>query len=90
MAADPRVLRQAERTGMGALTAAQGLGALASILSTPMTAAQPQSQFAAMSVNWSIIIKQVLSTHMSSPSSVVFFATRVLCCSFCRPQAATH
>ena len=65
MAANARVQRQAEHNGMGSLSPVQGLGALTSILSTPAAAAQQQPQFAAMSVDWSIVIKQVLWTDES-------------------------
>jgi len=64
MAADPRVQRQAKQTGMGSLSPVQGLGVLFSILSTPASVAQQQPQFAAMSVDWSIVIKQVLLIHV--------------------------
>ena len=60
MAADPRVQRQAKQTGMGSLSPVQGIGALSSILSTLASVARQPPQFAAMSVDWSIVIKQVL------------------------------
>ena len=59
MAADLRVLEQAKRTGMGALTPVQGLGALAGILSAPSSGLQPQSHFAILSVDWAIVLKKV-------------------------------
>lgn len=51
---------------MGSLAPMQGLGALFSILSTPASAAQQQMQYVVMSVDWSIIIKQVLFTVETS------------------------
>ena len=58
MAADPLVMAQLKRTGLGSLTPAQGLSALSGMMSGFNAHWQPQ--MAAVLVNWSIVLNKVL------------------------------
>ena len=57
MAAEPLVRAQLKRTGLGSLTPAQGLDALAGVLGS--ASAQWQPLIAAVLVDWSIVLKKV-------------------------------
>ena len=70
MAADPAVLARTKRTGLGALNPAQGLDALAGI----MTAAGQRStpQIAPVPVDWSVILKKVSKKDLGLWAAFLF------------------
>ena len=58
MAAEPKVIAQLKGTGLGSLTPAQGLDALAGVLGSASVHWPPL--IAAVLVDWSIVLKKVL------------------------------